>query len=381
MKIGIVCPYDMALGGGVQDVVLRSYEELVRRGYEVVIVTPRPSRSEPHLTDYKMRYVGNLRPFKAMGTATTISYVSDTAEIERLFAEEKLDVLHVHEPWVPLMNRQVLKRAPCPIVATFHAKLPDSAAAGLIKTLGRVYTRPGVRRVNVCVAVSEPAAEHISAVLDRPVPIIPNAINVADFTSSGAFEPYDAEKKTILYFGRLEPRKGVTYLLSAFKDLHARYPDTRLVIGGKGVDMDMLKAQAVAEGTESVEFLGYIDDPGKIKLMQTADLFVIPALYGESFGIILLEGMAAGGVVVAGDNPGYRSVMKEYGEISLVDPRNKDAFVAKMEKLLYDEEAREKFQRWASEYVKRFDYKITMDKYETIYTQLVEDTENAGKTE
>lgn len=373
MKIGIVCPYNMALGGAVQEVVKESYDELVRRGYEVVILTPLPSQGKPDLPHYNIRYVGKAYDLRALGTVAQVSVVTRPSEIERFFAEEKPDVLHVHEPWVPLMNSQVLRHAPCPVVATFHAKLPDSAVADMIKTLGRVYTRPGVRRVNICVAVSQPAAEHISGVLGRPVPIIPNAVNLTEFFPPKKQTPLTPGKKTILYVGRLEARKGPAYLLSAFKEFHAKHPDTKLIIGGKGPDMEMLKAQATVDGTGAVEFLGYVEDGEKKRLMQQADLFVAPAVFGESFGIILIEALASGQVVVAGDNPGYRSVMQEFGEISLVDPRDKTAFAHKLETLLYDDKLRDSYRQWAAEYVKQFDYRTVTDIYVKLYEQLVQE--------
>ena len=380
MKIGLVCPYNMALGGAVQEIVKESYDELKRRGHDVVILTPMPSQGRPDLPGYRIRYVGKAYDLRAIGTVAQVSMVTDSREIDRFFAEERPDVLHVHEPWVPLMNQQVLKKAPCPVVATFHAKLPESAAANLIKTLGRVYTRPGIRRVNVCVAVSEPAAEHISAVLNRPVPIIPNAVNLAEVAPPSKHILLAAGKKTLLYVGRLETRKGAAYLISAFKELHKNHPETRLVIGGKGPDMDMLRAQATAEGTGAVEFLGYVEDTEKKRLMQHADLFVAPAIYGESFGIILIEALASGQVVVAGDNPGYRSVMKGFGKVSLVDPHDTAAFAAKLETMLYDEKLRGDFQKWAHSEVRQYDYRVVTDKYEAIFTQLFEETHHDNET-
>lgn len=380
MKIGLVCPYNMALGGAVQEIVKESYDELKRRGHDVVILTPAPSQGAPDLPGYRIRYVGKAYDLHAVGTVAQVSVAVTGSEIDRFFAEEQPDVLHVHEPWVPMINQQVLRRAPCPVIATFHAKLPESATASLIKTLGRVYTRPGVRRVNICVAVSEPAAEHISAVLGRPVPIIPNAVNLSAFRPPVKRVPLAPGKKTILYIGRLEARKGVMHLINAFKILHAKHPDTRLVIGGKGPDMDMLRAQATVDGTGAVEFLGYVEDSEKKRLMQHADLFVAPAVFGESFGIILVEALASGQVVVAGDNPGYRSVMKGYGEISLVDPRDSAVFTEKLETMLYDEKLRSAYRKWAYKDVRQYDYRVVTDTYEALYKQLVEGTVHGNET-
>lgn len=377
MKIGLVCPYNMALGGAVQEITKESYDELKRRGHDVIIVSPTPSQGVPDLPNYHIRYIGKAYDLRAMGTTAQISFLADTKEIDRLFAEEKLDVLHVHEPWVPFINRQILKRALCPVVATFHAKLPDSRVAKLITTIGQVYTRPPLRYVSKCVAVSEPAAEHISAVLGKPVQIIPNAVNLAAFTLPKARKPIDHVKKTLLYVGRLEERKGVTYLLSAFKLLHDKHPDTQLLIGGDGPERVALEQQALAEGTGAVDFLGYLEDAHKKELLQQADLFCAPAIYGESFGVILVEALASGQVLVAGNNAGYASVLKELGEVSLIDPRGTKAHAELLEKMLYDEALRRQYQDWSQGYVKQYDYSVVTDQYEAIYKQLVAEAGHA----
>ncbi len=371
MKIGLVCPYNMALGGAVQEIVKESYDELTRRGHEVVIISPHPKQGDPTNLTQRIIYIGRAGdPKSPLGTVAQLSTARHT-EIDEILQREKFDVLHMHEPWVPLSNQQILKRVTCPVVATFHAKLPDNWVAGAIKTVGRVYTAPPLKHIDVCVAVSESAAEHISAVLGKPVQIIPNAVNLSAFTPATDWEPIDLNQKTLLYVGRLEARKGVTYLLKAFKKLHDKHPDTQLIIGGNGPDRAALEKQAVDDATGAVLFLGYLEDAHKKELLQRADLFCAPAIYGESFGVILIEALASGQVLVAGNNPGYVSVMKGLGEVSLVNPRDIDAHALLLEKLLYDEAVRKQYRTWAQDYVKQFDYAVVTDQYEAIYKRLV----------
>lgn len=380
MKIGLVCPYNMALGGAVQEIVKESYDELTKRGHEVVIISPHPKQGDPtHLTQ-RIVYIGRAGdPKSPLGTVAQLS-TARRKEIDEILAREKFDVIHMHEPWVPLSNGQILKRVTCPVVATFHAKLPDSWVATAIKKVGRVYTAPPLKHVDVCVAVSESAAEHISAVLGKPVQIIPNAVNLSAFTPATNWEPIDPAKKTLLYVGRLEARKGVTYLLKAFKKLHEKYPDTQLIIGGNGPDRAALEKQAIDDGTGAVLFLGYLEDAHKKELLQRADLFCAPAIYGESFGVILIEALASGQVLVAGNNPGYVSVMKELGATSLVDPRDIEAHAAVLEKLLYDKELRHQYREWAQNYVKQYDYSVVTDQYEAIYKRLIAEGKHGRKT-
>ena len=369
----------MALGGAVQEIVKESYDELTKRGHKVVIISPHPKQGDPtHLTQ-KIVYIGRAGdPKSPLGTVGQVS-TAKNSEIDGVLRREKFDVIHMHEPWVPLSNRQILKRVTCPVVATFHAKLPDNWVASAIKTVGRVYTAPILKHINICVAVSDSAAEHISAVLRKPVQIIPNAVNLSAFTPATKWEPIDPDKKTLLYVGRLEARKGVTHLLKAFKVLHEKYPDTQLLIGGNGPDRAALEKQAIDEGTGDVLFLGYLEDAHKKELLQRADLFCAPAIYGESFGVILIEALASGQVVVAGNNPGYISVMKDFGEVSLVNPRDIQAHAALLEKLLYDEGLRAKYRTWAQTYVKQYDYPVVTDQYEAIYKRLVAENDHGHK--
>lgn len=371
MKIGLVCPYNMALGGAVQEIVKESYDELTGRGHDVVIISPHPKQGDPQNLTQHIVYIGRAGdPKSPLGTVAQLS-TAQRKEIDEILAREKFDVLHMHEPWVPLSNRQILKRATCPVVATFHAKLPESWVANVIKTAGRIYTAPPLKNIDVCVAVSEAAAEHVSAVLGKPVQIIPNAVNLAAFTLPETWHPIDETKKTLLYVGRLEARKGVKYLLSAFKLFHEKHPDTQLIIGGNGPDRKALEQQAVDEGTGAVLFMGYLQDAHKKELLQRADLFCAPAIYGESFGVILIEALASGQVLVAGNNPGYVSVLKELGTTSLVDARDIKAHAALLEKMLYDEALRANYKKWAQQYVKQYDYSVVTDQYEEIYAQLV----------
>ena len=120
-------------------------------------------------------------------------------------------------------------------------------------------------------------------------------------------------------------------------------------------------------GLQHVEFLGYIDEDTKKRLLHTADVFCSPALFGESFGIVLLEAMASGLVTVAGDNPGYESVMQGLGKLSLINPKDTSVFAHRLQLLLFDEDLRSLWRKWAKDYVRQFDYPKIVDKYEATY--------------
>jgi len=361
----------MALGGAVQEIVKESYAELVKRGHEVVVITPTPIQGKPEFPAMRVIYIGKANDLTALGTVAQVSFAFKHSQIVEVLEREKFDVLHMHEPWTPLMNRQILKRAKCPVVATFHAKLPDSFLAKLVTSVGQIYTKPTLKYIDEFVAVSEPAAEHISLLTDREVKIIPNAIPVGPIRAARTGKPVRKGWKTIFYVGRLEERKGVGYMLSAFKELRQRHDNIQLIIAGKGPDMAALQQRAVDESIPDVEFTGYIEHAEKLKLYANSDVFCAPAPFGESFGISPLEGLAGCGVLVAGDNPGYRSVFKEFGRLCLVNPTNIPDLTDRLELMLFNEPLRKISKEWAEDYVLQFDYPRIIDRYERIFQEVV----------
>ncbi len=371
MKIGLVCPYNIAKGGGVQEIVKAMQTELVKRGHEAVIITPQPRES--YIDDgRRVIFLGSAADFKTpLNTTAQFSASMLTDEIDNMLEHEKFDVLHFHEPWVPVLSRQILSRSNTVNVATFHAKLPETMVSRTMAKVITPYTKPLLRHIDAFTAVSEAAADYLLTLADVPVEIIPNGIDLKHFRKTTASTVPAKGPKTILYVGRLEGRKGVKYLLRAYAELEAREPDVRLVIAGDGVDREKLELQARELRLKNIEFLGYIDEATKKQLLHTADLFCAPAIYGESFGVVLLEAMASGLVTVAGDNPGYESVMKGLGKLSLVNPKDTPQFAHRLQLLLFDDDLRTLWKKWAKDYVRQFDYPKVVDRYEAVYESVV----------
>ena len=367
MKIGLVLPYNITKGGGVKEHVLAQHDELARRGHEVVIITPQPR--EPYTPEgRKVVFLGTATEVRTMlHTTPTISASVLTDEIDSLLEHEQFDVLHFHEPWVPVLSRQILSRSNTVNVATFHAKLPETAVSRTMAKAITPYTKPLLRHIDAFTAVSEAAAEYLLSLADVSVEIIPNGIDLKHYRKSASTTRPSDTPKTILYIGRLEHRKGVKYLLQAFAQLQAREPEVRLLIAGDGPDREKLEAQARDLELSHVEFLGFIDEATKKQLLHTADLFCSPAVFGESFGIVLLEAMASGLVTVAGDNPGYESVMQDLGKLSLINPKATSLFAHRLQLLLMDDDLRALWKKWARDYVRQFDYPKVIDRYEAVY--------------
>jgi len=367
MKIGIVLPYNITLAGGVKEHVFAQQNELVKRGHDVTVITPQPR--EPYVANgRKVIFLGAATEIKSpLGTASQISASMLTDEIDSMLEQEQFDLLHFHEPWVPVLSRQILSRSNTVNVATFHAQLPETMVSRTMAKAIIPYTKPLLRHIDAFTAVTEGAAEYLLSLADVAVEIIPNGVEISRYRKPRTFRRPAKQPKTILYVGRLEPRKGVQYLLNAFARLLEHEPDVHLQIVGDGVDRAKLEAQVEELGLHNVTFLGFVNDAEKKRLMHAADLFCVPSVYGESFGIVLIEAMAAGLVTVGGDNPGYRTVMQGLGHLSLVDPKDTTMFAHRLELLLFDDDLRGLWQKWAKEYVQQFDYAKIVDRYEATY--------------
>jgi phosphatidylinositol alpha-mannosyltransferase len=369
MKIGIVCPYNISKGGGVQEHVLAQAAGLSKRGHKVLIITPRP-RGQIGSEPKNIRFLGRAADIKSpFHTTGQVSVTPDIDEIDKLLETEKFDILHFHEPWVPMLSRQLLSRSKAVNIATFHAKLPDGIMSRTIEKAITPYTKSIVKYLDVLTAVSETAAEYIHTLTNKPVTIIPNGIDLSKYKTNNYSSKVQTSKSTkqILYIGRLEKRKGVKYLLQAFALLTGQDPELELIIAGDGSDRPKLELFVHDNHISNVTFLGFVDEITKLRLLKSASVFCSPALYGESFGIVLLEAMAVGLPVVAGNNAGYVSVLKGLGAISIINPKDTSELARRLEIMAGNDDLRKLWQKWAEEYVQQFDYSKIISQYEDLY--------------
>jgi phosphatidyl-myo-inositol alpha-mannosyltransferase len=366
MKIGLVCPYNIAKGGGVQEHVFACQAELQKRGHDVYVLTPQPRDDESAAPNKKVLFVGGATDFNSpLHTTIQVSAsVNDT--IDQVLSEHNFDILHFHEPWVPMLSAQILSRSHSVNIATFHAKLPETMMTRTMIKVVTPYTKSVLKYIDECTAVSEAAAEYVGTLTDKSIALIPNGIDLNRYKAP-IRRSDNRKQKTILYIGRLEQRKGVKHLLHAFKYVAERDPNVSLVIAGDGPDRAKLELLAADLELPNVSFVGYITDKEKIHYLRTVDLYCSPALYGESFGIVLLEAMATGLVTVAGDNPGYASVMKGLGALSLVNPKHHAEFARRLSLLLHENDLRKLWREWALEQLAHYDYRTIVDQYEEVY--------------
>jgi len=368
MKIGLVCPYDFFRHGAVQKLVEILDADLTERGHDVRIITPRPRKYKGDVPP-RMLFVGQSTKWNTpIKTTLEVGLTLETEELEEMLEAEQFDLIHVHEPEVPILGAQISARAACPIVATFHATFPETAMGKTIELFRVPFARSIFKNIAAMTAVSDTAARFVREWSKLDVEIVPNYVDVEYFSPS-------ADKKRddnmILYVGRLEKRKGVRYLIEAFKELAEKDDKAHLVIAGEGVERTRLERLVLDYEIPRVKFLGAVDEKKKLELLHEASLFCSPALFGESFGIVLLEAMAAGLPIVAGDNPGYQCVMKDTGLLSLVNPKDPIEFARRLELLLREQEVRDTFLHWSNQYVQQFDVKTVIDQYVKVYDKAV----------
>lgn len=369
MKVGLICPYHIFRGGGVQECVLALQAELKQRGHQAYIITPLPrdtkSTGHPNII-----FLGTSTDFKSpFHTTAQISVELDTDNLNQILEKYAFDVLHFHEPWVPIMSRQLLTQSRAANVATFHAKLPETMMSKTIERVINPYTRSVMKYLHALTAVSDAAASYVRSLTDEPITIVPNGIDLHKYRFKASYQIHAAP--TILYVGRLEKRKGVKYLIDAFALYVAEHPTAQLIIAGDGPDRSKLEEAVQTSHIPNVHFLGFVTEEQKHRLFDEADLFCSPAPYGESFGIVLLEAMAKGVVTLAGDNPGYASVLQGRGALSLCDPTDTTHWARQMDLLLADADLRRLWRSWARQSVRQYQYPNIVDAYEATYKQAV----------
>lgn len=284
----------------------------------------------------------------------SIPLPADKRVIKQLLEREKYDVLHVQMPYSPFLAGRIIAAAPLDtaVVGTFHI-LPFGALQGYgSKALGLVQ-KAGLRRFDAICSVSEAARTFARSHFGLHSTVIPNMIETARFESTHRNKP-----GRVVFLGRLVPRKGCKEFLAAVAALPPELQDRiDVVVASDGPERRSLEAYALAHKLP-VNFVGFINESQKVDLLASAELAVFPSLGGESFGIVLIEAMAAGaGIVLGGNNPGYTSVLGPWPK-TLIDPRDTALFARRMKYFLQDGAARKQIHIQQQEAVRQYDTNV-----------------------
>lgn len=315
----MVCPYSLTLPGGVQGQVLGLARSLRSLGVAVRVLAPCDGPPpDPGVTP-----LGNSVPTASNGSVAPIAPDPSCAlRTIRALRDEDFDVVHLHEPLCPGPTMTTLFFTDAPVVGTFH-RAGDSSAYRVFRPLVRRWAR----RIAVRVAVSEDALRTAKAALGGDYVLLHNGVELDRFAKAS---PWPTDGPTVFFVGRHEERKGLAVLLVAMREL----PGVRLWVGGDGPETERLRRAAV--GLEGVEWLGRLSDAEVAARLRGADVFCAPSLHGESFGVVLLEAMAAQTPIVASDLPGYRNVARPGVEALLVPPGDPVALADAIRRVLSD---------------------------------------------
>jgi phosphatidylinositol alpha-mannosyltransferase len=319
VRVGLVCPYSLSLPGGVQGQVLGRARMLRSLGVEARVLGP----CDGPPPDACVTPLGNSIPYSTNGSMAPLAPdPAATLRTIRALRDEAFDVVHLHEPIVPGPTLSALVFCDSPMVGTFH-RAGQSAWYHAVRPFCR-WTTDNLR---ARAAVSEQAAVTAQATLGGGhYEVLWNGIDAAGYQRA---EPWPTNGPTVLFLGRHESRKGLEVLLDAFD----RLPDaTRLWIAGEGPQTPQLQART--RGNPRIEWLGVIDEGEKLRRLRGADAFCAPSTAGESFGMVLLEALAAGTAVVASDLDGYRNVVRDGVEGLLFAPGDPVALAAALRRSL-----------------------------------------------
>ncbi len=347
MKIALVSPYDWAVPGGVNRHVFNLSQHFLRRGHEVTVVAPASKRSgdePPYLHVIGHSAIG----LPASGSVANVSMSYNlSSRVKKLLAREQFDVVHVHEPFVPLLPFQFVRFSQATNVATFHAAR-DSGSR--VYAYAQLILQPWWRRIHGRIAHSQTALDLIGKYFDDDFRIIPSGIDYARFAEETPPIPklMDA-KRNIVFVGRQEQRKGLPYLIEAFAKLKAEMPATRLIIVGPDGGIRPACERYIEENNvEDVIFTDFVAEEELPRYYRSGDVFCAPNTGHESLGLILLEAMASGVPIVASRIPGFAAVVKDGEHGLLVPPRDSDALCVALKRLLSDAGMREAMGRAAA---------------------------------
>jgi len=337
MKIGLVTPYVYPLPGGVNDHVGHLYGALRVRGHDVRIISA--SHGLQRRSEGDVIRIGKGFSVPANGSMGTLTVSPRYRSlVQGVLEQERFDLLHFHEPFVPFLTLVALRESRSVNIATFHAY---AGFAPGYQLGGRMLGPVAANRLHGRIAVSAAARHFADRYLPGDYKVIPNGVDLRRFEHAVPIARWQDGRPNLLFVGRLEPRKGLLHLLKAFRIVRKAGCDCRLLVVGSGPLEREARRYVMTRRLQGVEFLGRVSDQEKVQLFRTADVFVSPATGRESFGIVLLEAMAAGTAIVCSDIHGYKGVVRRDEQALLVPPGDQRAIAAAILRLVADPALRE----------------------------------------
>jgi len=365
MRVGIVCPYDWEVPGGVREHISGLAEALIELGHEVSVIAPADDDAD---LPYYVVPAGRAVPVPYNGSVARLAFgFLSAGRVRRWLKDGDFDVLHVHEPAAPSLSLLACWVADGPIVATMHAAMPRSRALHAAQPI----LASALEKISGRIAVAEAARSTLVEHLGGDAVLIPNGLHVSRYEKAEPLPGFPGRGGTLGFLGRLdEARKGLDILLAAFTLMAAERPDLRLLVAGRG-DPDEVYAQVPPALRDRVVLLGQVSDADRIRMLHSVTCSAPPNTGGESFGYVLVEAMASGAPIVASDLEAFRQVLRggEAGELFPTgDPA---ALAAAAGRLLDDPARRATLAANAAVAVREFDWSVVARDVLRVYQAVV----------
>jgi phosphatidylinositol alpha-mannosyltransferase len=381
MKIALVSPYDYPYPGGVTEHIAALDKHFRALGHDTRIIAASTT-DEDVLGDHVIKVSGAVSPVPFSGSTARITLSPRVyRRVKKILQTEKFDVVHVHEPGVPVLSLVVLRHSHALNVGTFHAYRESNA---LYEYTGRLI-EPVFNRLDGRIFVSDAVREYITHYFPGDYVVIPNGIDCARFSSPDIkpIERFNDGRPNILFVGRLEKRKGFRHLLRAYPYIKIAIPDARLIVVGAYNDKEKepFLRYARAHKLRGIHFVGYVSPEELPRYHRTATVFCAPSTGFESFGIVLLEAMASGLPIVASDIAGYRTVLEDCAEGVLVAPGNSHLLAHALVELLRDPGRRVQMSECGKNKAAQYDWSIIARRVLAYYQDLMAARERVSPIE
>ena len=361
----MVCPYTWDVPGGVQEHVKELTEALIGLGHEVSVISP--ADDDTPLPHYVVP-AGRAVPVPYNGSVARLAFgFLSAARVRRWVKEGAFDVLHVHEPAAPSLSLLACWVADGPIVATFHTANPRSRA------LHAAYLalQTALEKISGRIAVSEAARTTLVEHMGGDAVLIPNGVTISRYAKADPLPGWPGEGGVLGFLGRMdEPRKGLDVLLRAFVLLAGQRPGLRLLVAGRG-DLDDVRSRVPRAFRDRLILLGQVSQEGKARFYHSVDVFCAPNTGGESFGVVLIEAMAAGAPIVASDLDAFRLVLRGGRAGELFPTGDPAALAAAAGRLLDDPALRQRLSAAATDAVRAYDWPMVARDVVKVYEAVV----------
>jgi phosphatidylinositol alpha-mannosyltransferase len=365
MRIGMVCPYTWDVPGGVQEHIKDLAEALIGLGHEISVISP--ADDDTPLPGYVVP-AGRAVPVPYNGSVARLAFGPLSASrVRRWVKESGFDVLHVHEPAAPSLSLLACWVADGPIVATAHTANPRSR----VMHAAYLALQTALEKISGWIAVSEAARTTLVEHMGGDAVLIPNGVTVSRYEAASPLPGWPGEGGALGFLGRMEePRKGLDVLLRAFELLAAQRTGLRLLVAGPG-DLDEVRAKVPGAIRDRLILLGQVSQENKARFYHSVDVFCAPNTGGESFGVVLIEAMAAGAPIVASDLDAFQLVLRDGRAGELFPAGDPAALAAAASRLLDDPSLRARLSAAATNAVRAYDWPMVARDVVKVYEAVV----------